>query len=54
MSRDVTPFRAAATAFVPGASAAASEKAPVADGEELSTLRQQVEEMQRKLDKLVK
>jgi polyhydroxyalkanoate synthesis repressor PhaR len=52
--RNMEIFKAAATAFVPGAPAAAAEKAPAPDGDELSTLRQQVEEMQKKLDKLVK
>jgi polyhydroxyalkanoate synthesis repressor PhaR len=52
--RNMEIFKAAASAFVPGAAAPAAEKAPAADHEELSTLRQQVEEMQKKLDKLVK
>lgn len=53
--RNMEIFKAAATAFVPGAAAAAStEKAAPADTDELSTLRSQVEEMQKKLDKLVK
>jgi len=52
--RNMEIFKAAATAFVPGAAAATAEKAPAPDGDELATLRQQVEEMQKKLDKLVK
>jgi polyhydroxyalkanoate synthesis repressor PhaR len=52
--RNMEIFKAAATAFVPGAAAASAEKAPVVDGDELSILRSQVEEMQKKLDKLVK
>ena len=52
--RNMEIFKAAATAFVPGATTAAAEKAPAAEGDELSTLRHQVEEMQKKLDKLVK
>lgn len=49
--RNMEIFKAAAAAFVPGA--APAEK-PAADNEELSSLRAQVEEMQKKLDKLVK
>ena len=52
--RNMEIFKAAATAFVPGAPAATAEKTPPADADELSTLRSQVEEMQKKLDKLVK
>jgi len=52
--RKMEIFKAAASAFVPGAAAGAAEKAATGDHEELSTLRQQVEEMQKKLDKLVK
>ncbi len=52
--RNMEIFKAAATAFAPGAPAATAEKTPPADADELSTLRSQVEEMQKKLDKLVK
>jgi polyhydroxyalkanoate synthesis repressor PhaR len=48
--RNMEIFKAAAAAFVPGA--APAEKP--AESDELSTLRQQVEDMQKKLDKLVK
>ena len=51
--RNMEIFKAAASAFVPGAPATAADK-PVTDPDELATLRSQVEEMQKKLDKLVK
>ena len=52
--RNMEIFKAAASAFVPGGAAAAVEKAPVSDHDELVNLRQQVEDMQKKLEKLVK
>lgn len=52
--RNMEIFKAAATAFVPGAATAHADKAPAADSDELASLRSQVEEMQKKLDKLVK
>jgi len=52
--RNMEIFKAAASAFVPGAPAPSADKAPASDHDELSTLRQQVEEMQKKLEKLVK
>jgi len=52
--RNMEIFKAAASAFVPGGAAAAAEKTAAADHDEISTLRQQVEEMQKKLEKLVK
>lgn len=51
--RNMEIFKAAASAFVPGA-AAATEKAPAAEADELAVLRSQVEDMKKKLDKLVK
>jgi len=52
--RNMEIFKAAASAFVPGGAAAGAEKAPVSDHDELVNLRQQVEDMQKKLEKLVK
>ena len=52
--RTMEIFMAAASAFVPGGAPAGAEKAPAVDHDEISTLRQQVEEMQKKLEKLVK
>lgn len=56
--RNMEIFKAAASAFVPGGAPAATangaEKAPVSDHDELVNLRQQVEDMQKKLEKLVK
>ncbi|WP_420382906.1 polyhydroxyalkanoate synthesis repressor PhaR [Novosphingobium sp.] len=52
--RNMEIFKAAASAFVPGGAAAVVEKAPVSDHDELVNLRQQVEDMQKKLEKLVK
>jgi polyhydroxyalkanoate synthesis regulator protein len=52
--RNMEIFKAAAAAFVPGAQAATGEDKPAADGDELANLREQVAEMQKKLDKLVK
>jgi polyhydroxyalkanoate synthesis repressor PhaR len=48
-------FKAAASAFMPGAvAAAAAPKAEEAEGDELDALRRQMAEMQRKLDSLGK
>lgn len=47
-------FKAAATAFMPGADKAAPPAAPTTPGEELSSLREQMAEMQKKLDALGK
>jgi len=52
--RNMEIFKAAASAFVPGAATPAADKAPASDADELATLRSQVEEMRQKLDKLVK
>jgi polyhydroxyalkanoate synthesis repressor PhaR len=52
--RNMEIFKAAATAFVPGAATPTPEKPATADADELSILREQVEQMQKKLDKLVK
>lgn len=52
--RNMEIFKAAASAFVPGGTPAGAEKTMAADHDEISTLRQQVEEMQKKLEKLVK
>ncbi len=52
--RNMEIFKAAASAFVPGGAVPGAEKAPATDHDELSNLRQQVEEMQKKLEKLVK
>ena len=52
--RNMEIFKAAASAFVPGGAPAGAQKAPAADHDEISILRQQVEEMQKKLEKLVK
>ncbi len=51
--RNMEIFKAAASAFVPGAPAAGDKPAP-AETDELAILRQQVQDMQTKLDKLVK
>ncbi len=52
--RNMEMFKAAAAAFVPGAAGATDEKpvAAVADGDELAVLRNQMAEMQKKLDQL--
>lgn len=55
--RNMEMFKAAAAAFVPGAAATAEEKsahaaAAPADGDELAALRNQMAEMQKKLDQL--
>ncbi len=51
--RNMEIFKAAASAFVPGA-AAPAEKPAASEAEELAALRAQMEAMQKKLDKLVK
>jgi len=52
--RNMEMFKAAAAAFVPGAAGMAEEKtaAAAADGDELAALRNQMDEMQKKLDQL--
>jgi len=52
--RNMEMFKAAAAAFVPGAAGMAEEKpaAAAADGDELAALRNQMAEMQKKLDQL--
>ena len=57
--RNLEMFKAAATAFVPGAGAHAGSTAPAAEpamagDDEISLLRQQMAEMQKKLDALAK
>lgn len=51
--RNMEMFKAAAAAFVPGAAVAGDEKpATASDGDELAALRNQMAEMQKKLDQL--
>ena len=51
--RNMEIFKAAASAFVPGATTPAEKPAP-GEADELAALRAQMEAMQKKLDKLVK
>lgn len=51
--RNMEMLKAAASAFVPGAVAREDAK-PAAEGDDLATLREQMQEMQKKLDQLAK
>lgn len=52
--RNMEMFKAAAAAFVPGATAREDDKPAAEGGDELAALRQQMAEMQKKLDQLSK
>lgn len=52
--RNMEMFKAAAAAFVPGATPARDDAKPAGDADELEVLRKQMADMQKKLDQLVK